>query len=111
MSAGRLALLPKTAIVSNIARGAIFDEEALYLALKEERIGGAGIDVWWKYPSDDGPCLPSSFPFHELPNVVMTPHVGGSSDVSEEHRWQALADLVRGIADGSAKAASVEHGY
>jgi phosphoglycerate dehydrogenase-like enzyme len=111
MTAERLRLLPKTAIISNIARGAIFNEEALYQALREERIGGAGIDVWWNYPSDDGPCFPSAFPFHELANVVMTPHVGGSSDASEEHRCRALADLVRGIADGSAKAASVEHGY
>lgn len=111
ISAERLALLPSNAIVSNIARGAIFDEEALYLALKEGKIGGAGIDVWWKYPSGDEPCFPSQFPFQDLPNVVMTPHVGGSSDASEEGRWRALSELVKGIADGSAKAASVELGY
>lgn len=111
ITAERLALLPSNAIISNIARGAIFDEEALFLALREGKILGAGIDVWWKYPSDDGPCHPSAFPFQDLPNVAMTPHVGGSSDASEAGRWQALSDLVKGIADGSAKAASVELGY
>lgn len=111
IDARRLALLPKSAVISNIARGAIFDELALYEALKENRIAAAGIDVWWNYPNANEPCLPSSLPFHELDNVVMTPHVGGASDASEEHRWRALADLVRRIVDGSAKPASVELGY
>lgn len=112
LNADRIALLPENCIISNIGRGAIFEEEPLYLALKEQRIWAAGLDVWWKYPDgSDAPCFPSNFPFHELPNVVMTPHVGGSSDASESHRWQALGELVRQIADGSARPASIESGY
>jgi phosphoglycerate dehydrogenase-like enzyme len=108
----RLLSLPSQSILVNIGRGPIIEEEALYKALKDGPLGGAGLDVWWKYPSgSEEPCFPSKFPIHELPNVVMTPHVGGSSDASEEHRWQYLAELVEGIANGSAKAASVKDGY
>ncbi|MBC8066547.1 MAG: hydroxyacid dehydrogenase [Chlorobia bacterium] len=112
MNAERIDKLPKNCLISNIGRGAIFEEEPLFNALRDGQILGAGLDVWWKYPDGtDAPCYPSNFPFHELPNVVMTPHVGGSSDASEEHRWRALAELVAGIADGTAKPASVAHGY
>lgn len=108
----RIAKLPANCIVSNIGRGAIIEEEPFYEALKNNQILAAGLDVWWKYPDgSDAPCYPSNFPFHELPNVVMTPHCGGSSDASEAHRWRALSDLVKSIADGSAKAASVQEGY
>ncbi|MCC7230126.1 MAG: hypothetical protein IT203_07010 [Fimbriimonadaceae bacterium] len=111
MDARRLALLPSNAIIANIARGAIFDEAALYEILKDGKIGAAGIDVWWNYPKGDGACFPSSLPFQNLPNVVMTPHVGGGSDVSERERWRALASLIEAIADGTAKPASKELGY
>jgi phosphoglycerate dehydrogenase-like enzyme len=111
MDARRIQLLPPTAIISNIARAAIFDERALFEALKSKQIVGAGLDVWWNYPTADEPCLPSNYPFQNLPNVVMTPHVGGSSDASEEHRRQALIELIKGIANGTAKAASAELGY
>lgn len=108
----RISMLPANCIVSNIGRGAIIEEEPFFEALKHDRILAAGLDVWWKYPDgSDAPCYPSNFPFHELPNVVMTPHVGGSSDASEAHRWRALADLITKIQDGSAKAASVTSGY
>lgn len=112
MNADRIGLLPKNCIVSNIGRGAIIEEEPFYLALKEERIRGAGLDVWWKYPDGtDSPTYPSNLPFQELPNVVMTPHVGGGSDASEDHRCRALAELIKKIADKSASAASIEAGY
>ncbi len=112
LNAERIALLPNNCIVSNIGRGAILEEEPFYLALKENRILRAGLDVWWQYPDEsDTPTYPSAFPFHELPNVVMTPHIGGASDASEEHRCRALVELVQNIAHEKAKAASVEGGY
>ena len=111
LDARRLALLPSNAIISNIARGAIFDEEALFTALRDGNIGAAGIDVWWNYPNSDGPCFPSRFPFQDLPNVVMTPHVGGGSDVSERERMHALSTLIEAIAKGTPKTASKELGY
>lgn len=108
----RIGMLPANCIVSNIGRGAIIEEEPFFEALKSNRILAAGLDVWWKYPDgSDAPCYPSNFSFHELPNVVMTPHVGGSSDASEAHRWRALSELVMAIASGSARAASVQEGY
>lgn len=111
LDADRLSLLPATCIISNIARGKIFDEGALFEWLKSHPEAGAGIDVWWNYPKAEEPCLPSDYPFHELPNVVLTPHVGGSSDDSEADRFQALAHLIRQIIAGEARPASVEAGY
>jgi D-isomer specific 2-hydroxyacid dehydrogenase, NAD binding domain/Protein of unknown function (DUF3489) len=63
----------------NLARGPIADEEALYHAMRDGVIGGAALDTWWRYPSagDPQPC-PSRYTFHELPNVIMTPHTDGT---------------------------------
>src|SRR5690606_13431272 len=72
-----LAAMKETAVLVNVGRGAVIDEEALYRALAERRIYGAGIDVWYVYPGSDeerSSTPPSRFPFGELPNVVMTPH-------------------------------------
>lgn len=73
-----LALLKPTAVVVNVGRGPLIDERALYQALAEERIMGAGIDVWYRYPKEGvrTGVFPSEYPFHELPNVVMSPHRG-----------------------------------
>jgi phosphoglycerate dehydrogenase-like enzyme len=67
-----------TGVIVNVARGAVIDEDALYAALAENRIGGAIIDVWWSYPSADKPeAPPSRHPFHKLTNVLRTPHSSG----------------------------------
>lgn len=66
-----------SAILVNISRGEIVEEDALYQALKEKRIFAAGLDVWWNYPHFGMPGreMPSlNFPYHELDNVVMSPH-------------------------------------
>lgn len=78
MGEAEFGVLKETAIVVNVGRGPVVDEEALYRALKEERILGAGIDVWYRYPDAErrAPTYPSSLPFHELENVVMSPHRG-----------------------------------
>ncbi len=107
----RLSLLPSNCIISNIGRGAIFSEEALYQVLASQKILGAGLDVWWNYPKNSEACFPSRFPFHELSNVVMTPHVGGASDASEEHRSKDLAELIVSIVNGKARPASIADGY
>jgi phosphoglycerate dehydrogenase-like enzyme len=93
--------LPKEAILVNVGRGAIVDEAALFSALKEGRIRGAGIDVWWTYPKEGEVCKPSRFSFEELPNVVMSPHVGGSVTDSEPKRLTALASLLSELATGA----------
>lgn len=61
----------------NVGRGKIIDEEALYQALQSKRLAGYASDVWYNYPQGKEPQLPSSFPIHELDNVVMSNHSGG----------------------------------
>jgi phosphoglycerate dehydrogenase-like enzyme len=91
--ARRLALMKPSAFLVNIARGALVDEAALYDALRNRRIGGAALDVWWQYPSAAEPeRRPSRYPFHELPNVIMTPHCSGWTDGMVARRWAEVAE-------------------
>jgi len=67
----RISLLKPTSYLINISRGSIVNEKALFEALKNKRIAGAGIDVWYNYPKDSNPTSPSSnYPFHELANLI-----------------------------------------
>src|SRR5690606_28686233 len=92
-----LRLLPPHAIVINVGRGDVLDEEALYMALKYGEIHAAGIDVWYQYhpdEQDNHPIAPSHFPLHELDNIFMSPHRGGLTDETEFYRMTALAILL-----------------
>jgi phosphoglycerate dehydrogenase-like enzyme len=92
IDAGRLGLMKPTALLINIGRALIVDEEALYAALKHNKIGGAAIDVWWRYPSPAEPqARPSGFPFHELPNVLMTPHCSAGTVGARDRRMNVVA--------------------
>jgi phosphoglycerate dehydrogenase-like enzyme len=92
IDARRLALFKPGALLINVARAAIVDEDALYDALIEGHLGGAALDVWWQYPIAAEPeRRPSRRPFHELPNVLMTPHNSSSSDATAERRWSVVA--------------------
>lgn len=80
----------------NIGRGRTVDEHALYAALRDGTLKGAGIDPWWVYPAEPVerdehgtmiPVMPAHEPFWELDNVVMSPHTGGFTDVSIEGLW------------------------
>ena len=98
-----LGLLPQDAVVVNIGRGRIVDEQALYAALRERRVAAAGLDVWYNYPADGESrkaTPPSSYPFGDLDNVVMSPHRGGSVIETEELRAAALADILQIAVDG-----------
>ncbi len=113
-----LALLPRGAILVNIARGAIVDEGALFRALKERRLHGAGLDVWYRYPpsadrKSGRPSPPASHPFHELDNVVMTPHRAGWSDETEVARSVFLSELLNHAARGEPlpNRVDLERGY
>lgn len=70
----QFSLMKQNAVISNIARGPVINEEALYNALKSNRIGAAGIDVWYNYPNGNNHVISQNYPFHELTNIVMTPH-------------------------------------
>ena len=65
------AMMKPSCCLINTSRGPIVDETALVNALKEERIGGAGLDVFDQEP------LPINHPFRKLPNVLVTSHIGG----------------------------------
>lgn len=73
IDARRLALLPKDALVVNMARGRLVQEEDLVAALQSGHLGGAGLDVTEVEP------LAHDSGLWELPNVIITPHVGGQS--------------------------------
>ena len=92
INARRLALMKPTALLINIGRAAIVDEEALYQALSSNRLGGAALDVWWQHWSPEHPDRrPSRYPFHELSNVLMTPHCSGFTEGTADRRWGDLA--------------------
>src|SRR5579872_1139057 len=92
IDSGRLALMKPTALLINIGRALIIDEEAVFNALKGNKIGGAALDVWWRYPNPAEPnARPSQFAFHELPNVLMTPHCSSATDGARDRRLSGIA--------------------
>ncbi|MBI2217942.1 MAG: hypothetical protein HYU51_11640 [Candidatus Rokubacteria bacterium] len=100
LGARELALMKPTAVLVNVARAEIVDEEALYRALVEQTIAGAALDVWYRYPSGPGPTLPARHPFHELPNVLMTPHVSGWTEGMLDARAKLIAENIERAARG-----------
>lgn len=98
----RLALLKPTAYLINVARAEIIEEEALYQALASNSISGAALDVWYRYPSTQAErLLPSSLPFHELENVLMTPHLSAWTEAMIERRWRVIAGNLDALAEGN----------
>ncbi|CAM5773006.1 2-hydroxyacid dehydrogenase [Bosea minatitlanensis] len=96
IGAEALAAMRPDAVLVNVGRGPTVDEAALYEALKNRRIGGAVIDTWYRYPqADDASPLPSKLPFHELSNVLMTPHMSGWTDGTIRRRQAVIAANIR----------------
>jgi phosphoglycerate dehydrogenase-like enzyme len=101
----RLGLMKPTAVLLNVARGPVVNEEDLYIALKGGTIRGAAIDVWYRYPkpgADQTGVPPSKFPFHELDpeTVLLTPHSSGWTLGQEVRKAQQIAANLDAIADG-----------
>lgn len=88
ISTDAFAKMKSSAIVVNVARGGLIDEQALYQALVDGQIAGAGIDVFSKEPATD-------LPFMALENVVVTPHLGASTDEAQERAGISVARSVR----------------
>jgi phosphoglycerate dehydrogenase-like enzyme len=101
IDARRLGMMKRSAFLVNIARGAVIDEDAVYAALRDRRIGGAALDVWWQYPDAAEPeRRPSRHPFHELPNVIMTPHCSGWTEGMVTRRWAEVAGNINRFVRG-----------
>ena len=97
------SLMPSSGILINISRGKIVNQAALYQALKEHKIYGAGLDVWYNYPDSEKSrdnTFPGDYPFHELDNLVLSPHRGGLVLETEELRMRDLARLITAAARG-----------
>ena len=95
-----LALMKPVAVLINVARAEIVDETALYRALAQRRIAGAVLDVWYRYPTGPDPTFPARQPFHELPNVLMTPHLSGWTEGMLEARATLIAGNIHRAARG-----------
>ena len=93
IGADALKKVKPTVRIINAARGGVLDETALYEALKEGRVGGAGLDVFATEPCTDSPLF-------ELDNVVATPHLGASTDEAQERAGIAVAISVRKALSG-----------
>jgi glyoxylate reductase len=92
VDARALARLPEGAVIVNTSRGGIVDEDALAGALRSGHLFAAGLDVYAREP------LPATSPLLELPNVVLTPHIGSAS-VATRVRMADLAveNLLAGL--------------
>ena len=86
-----------TAFLISIGRGEIVDEEALIHALKTGQIAGAALDTFWTEP------LPKDHPLWEIKNVIITPHVGGLSDIYVEQVLPIFEENLRRFLQGERK--------
>ncbi len=88
--------LPATAYVLNPSRGPIIREDALLRALRENWIAGAALDTHYHYP------MPPEHPLWEFPNVIMTPHISGSSQSTHflSRIWSIFNGNVQRFVDG-----------
>lgn len=89
-----LALLPEGAVVINVGRGALIDEPTLLAALRSGHLGGASLDVFEEEP------LPADSPFWQMPNVIVSPHSGSTSDRENERLTNLFCENLRRFLQG-----------
>ncbi len=93
IGADQFAIAKPSLRIVNASRGGIIDEDALYAALKSKRIAGAGLDVFVHEPPTGSPLL-------SLDNIILTPHLGASTDEAQEKAGVSVAKSVRLALDG-----------
>jgi D-3-phosphoglycerate dehydrogenase len=100
----QLKRMKRGACLLNASRGSVVDLEALALALKDGRIGGAAVDVFPSEPESNGEGFAT--PLRGLPNVILTPHVGGSTEEAQESIGREVAEsLLKFVNTGSTNSA------
>ena len=88
----KLELMKKDAILINTSRGEIIDEKALYYMLKENKILGAGLDVFENEPYEG--------PLSQLENVILTPHIGSyAKEIRIKMEIESVKNLIEGLSD------------
>ena len=97
ISTEQFAAMKKTAYVINVARGGLIDEVALREALVAGEVAGAGLDVFTSEPPAEGG---SAHDLIDLPNVVVTPHLGASTDEAQEKAGVSVARSVKLALEG-----------
>ena len=106
IGARELGLMKDSAILINVARGAIVDERALYEHLRATPGFSAGIDAWWDEPRGGAPFR-TNYPFFELPNLLGSPHNSGdvpgimyyaARQAAANVRRYLIGDAVSGVA-------------
>ncbi|HEX4287696.1 MAG TPA: NAD(P)-dependent oxidoreductase, partial [Trebonia sp.] len=95
LRAGDLARMKDGAILVNVSRGPIVEEDALIEALRSGPLAGAGLDVFDREP------LPADHPFRSLENVVVTPHIGYVTEQGFRSAWELMAQDVAACLAGS----------
>ncbi len=90
----QFALMKPSAYLINVSRGKLVKTDALLAALKEKRLAGAGLDV-----TDPEP-LPADHTLWDQPNVIITPHIAGQSQFTDERVQDVLVENVRRYANG-----------
>ena len=110
LGAVQLGQMKRSAILINVARGPVIQEEALFTALQTGVIAGAAIDVWYSYPSQGSFAAPSRFPFGALANVLLTPHLSGVTAETFRRRAVDICENISNLASGAALARVVVGG-
>jgi D-3-phosphoglycerate dehydrogenase len=100
ISSGQLALLKRGSLLINASRGTVLDCEALAEAIRNKHIAGAAIDVFPEEPSSNSDPFRSVL--QEFENVILTPHIGGSTQEAQENiGYEVTEKLIRYSDNGS----------
>ena len=82
----------------NVGRGSVVHEADLYEALHTGVLSSAGLDVWYRYPRPfHGKAHPSAYPFHELSNVILSPHAASHTTEGKIGQLEGVFENIQGI--------------